>query len=111
MDKLLLALREEVEYPFSRTTLHATVNGMGFKYKMRNKKAGLYEQHRIIASRHQYLRQIVYLDETWLKAHHTMEICWIDYDRKYGLRVPSGVGGRLPSHWLRERLHGFRMQS
>lgn len=39
-------------------------------------------------------RPIVYLDETWLNAHHFMERCWIDYDGK-GVLVPSGRGGRL----------------
>ena len=37
----------------------------------------------------------MYLDETWLNAHHTLERCWTDYDGKGGLRVPSGKGGRL----------------
>ena len=77
---------------------------MGFRYKTRNKKTALYEQHRIIAARHEYLRKIltfrsegrplVYLDETWLNAHHTREHCWIGYD-KGSLRVPSRKGGRL----------------
>ena len=105
MEKLLLALQEDVEYPFGRTTLYATVRRMGFRYKRQNKKVSLYEQHRIIAARHDYLRKIqtfrsdnrmiVYLDETWLNTHHIHERCWLDYDGRGGIRVPSGKGGRL----------------
>ena len=104
MDKLLLALKD-VDYPFGSHTLYTTVSKMGSRYKTRNKKAALYEQHRIIAARIQYLRQskqyreqkrpIIYLDETCLNAHHTVERYWIDYDGKGGFRVPSGKGGRL----------------
>ena len=55
MNKLLLTLQEDVGYPFGRTTLYATVRRMGFRYKRRNK---VYEQHKIIAARHDYLRKI-----------------------------------------------------
>ena len=80
MDKLLLALQEDVEYPFGRTTLLATVRRMGFRYKRRNKKVSY---------------MIVNLDDTWLNAHHTHEHCWLDSDGRGGIRVPSGKGGRL----------------
>ncbi|XP_062523606.1 uncharacterized protein LOC134198261 [Corticium candelabrum] len=105
MDKLSLALQQDIDYSYSKQTLLKTVKKMGFKYTTRNKKTALCEQHRIIAARHHYLRQIkkyrdegrpiVYLDETWLNAHHTLKRCWADYDGKGGLRVPSGKGGRL----------------
>ena len=105
MDKLILALQQDIDYSYSKQTLLKTFKTMGFKYTTRNKKTALYEQHRIIATRHHYLRQIrkyrdegrpkVYLDKTWLNAHHTLERCWTDYDGKGGLRVPSGKGGRL----------------
>ena len=105
MERPLLVLRDNVDYPYGRSSLYTTVKKMGFRYKTRNKKTALYEQHRIIAACHEYLRKIltfrsegrpiVYLDETWLNAHHTREHCWIDYDGKGGLCVPSGKGGRL----------------
>ena len=88
--------------------MYATVRRMGFRYKRRNKKVSLYEQHRIIAARHDYLRKIqtfrsdnrTIVYETWLNAHHTHERCWLDYDGRGGIRVPSGKGGhevlRLP---------------
>ena len=70
---------------------------MGFKYHKRDTKKTLYEQAHIIAQRHNFLRKIrsyrqekrpiVYLDETWLNAHHTLEKSWIDYDGRGGLRV------------------------
>ena len=105
MDELILGLQQDIDYSYSKQTLLKTVKKMGFKYTTRNKKTALYEQHRILAARHHYLRQIkkyrdegrpiVYLDETWLNAHHTLERCRTDYDGKGGLRVPSGKGGRL----------------
>ncbi|XP_062520186.1 uncharacterized protein LOC134195201 [Corticium candelabrum] len=101
----ILALQQDIDYSYSKQTLLKTVKKMGFKYTTCNKKTVLYEQHRIIAACHHYLRQvkkyrdkgrpIVYLDETWLNVHHTLERRWTDYDGKGGLRVPSGKGGRL----------------
>lgn len=41
MDKLLWALRDEVEYPFG-----STVRKMGFRYSTQTKKTALYEQHK-----------------------------------------------------------------
>ena len=59
MDKLLLALRDDVDYPYGRSTLYTTVRNIGFRYKTRNKKTALHEQHRIIPTGHEYLRKIL----------------------------------------------------
>ena len=105
MATLHAALVEEDNYPFSRTTLYKTVHQMGFRYKKMDRKKSLYEQHRIVASRANYLKQIrrfraakrpiIYLDETWLNQNHTLQKCWTDYDGRGGLKVPSGKGKRL----------------
>ena len=38
---------------------------------------------------------LVYLDETWVNAHHSNDYIWIDSDGKGGWKVPSGNGVRL----------------
>ena len=105
MVKLLLSLRDDVDYLCGRSTLYTTLRKVGFGYKTLNQKTARYEQYRIIAARLEYLRKIltfrsegrpiVYLDEYWLNAHHTREHCWIDYDGKGCLRLTSRKGGRL----------------
>ena len=105
MSLLHAALVHEVNYPFSKTSLYKTVRKMGFAYKTMNRKKCLYEQNRILTARVNYLKQIqgfrernrpiVYLDETSLHQHHTLEKCWTDYDGKGGLRIPSGKGKSL----------------
>ena len=40
-------------------------------------------------------RLIIYLDETWLNAHHSLAKCWIDNDGAGGFPVKSGKGGRV----------------
>lgn len=40
-------------------------------------------------------RPLVYLDETWLNANHTVSRCWVDKTGKGGIKVPSGGGSRL----------------
>ena len=52
MDKLILALKQDIDYSYSKQTLLKTVKKMGFKYTTRNKKTALYKQHRIIATLH-----------------------------------------------------------
>ena len=99
------ALVEEEEFPYSRASLHRIISRMGFRHKTMNRKKCLYEQHRIVASRAQYLKEIkrfrsegrpiIYLDETWLNQHHTVTKCWTDYDGKGGLKIPSSKGKRL----------------
>ena len=40
-------------------------------------------------------KNIVYIDKTWVNAHHTNEFIWVNYDSKGGWKVPSGKGPRL----------------
>ena len=40
-------------------------------------------------------QKVVYLDETWLNAGHTVGRCWLDADGNGGINVPSGRGSRL----------------
>ena len=38
---------------------------------------------------------IIYTDETWVNAHHTNEVIWVDEHGRGGWKVPSGKGQRL----------------
>lgn len=59
----------------------------------------------VIAQRHNFLRKIrkyrregrpiIYLNETWLNAYHSLTNCWIDNDETGGLPVKSGKDGRV----------------
>ena len=62
------------------------------------------EQLRVVTQRHSYLRAVkryrnegwnlVYLDETWLNAHHHLKKSWTDVDGT-AFNVKSGKGERL----------------
>ena len=70
-----------------------------------NNRKYVIEQPCVIAQRHNFLRKvckccregrpIIYLDETWLNAHHSLTKCWIDNDGTGRLPVKSGKGGRV----------------
>ena len=72
---------------------------------MHENKRYIYEQPRIIQQQHDYLRclwrnrtedrPVVYLDETWVNAHHGRDTMWVDTDGEAGWKCPSGKGGRL----------------
>ena len=85
---------------------------MGFKFAKSNGRKYLLERTDITALRHAYLRAIrendklenprpvVYQDETWLNAHHSVSKCWqLETDDRTpnigGLNVPPGQGTRL----------------
>ena len=77
-----------------RTSLHCLMREMGFRYRCVNNKRNYYEQPRIIAQRHSYLRRmrknrtenkpVVYLDETWCNAHHGKQLAWVEKDTMTG---------------------------
>ena len=77
---------------------------MGFCYKKHENRRYIYEPPRII---HDYLRRlrknrspteyrpVVYLNETWVNAHHGHDTMWVDGDGEAGWKHPSGKGGQL----------------
>lgn len=85
LDKLLVAVSDKGIFEGGRTSLWKLLKEMGFGYKKRDGKRAIYEQSSVIETRQQYLRQIrkfrreglpiVYLDETWLNAHHSVKVC------------------------------------
>jgi hypothetical protein len=92
-------------FPGGRYCLWRVLHEMGFSYKKKDGKQFIYERGDILEQRHTYLqnilkhrrdnRTLIYMDETWVNAHHTNEHIWIDSDRKGGWKVPSGKGQRL----------------
>ena len=78
---------------------------MGFRYRKHENKRYIYEQPRIIQQRHDCLRRlrknrqeqrpVVYLDETWVNAHHGRDTLWVDKDGTAGWKRPRVKGGRL----------------
>ena len=72
------------------TTLWKVVYEMGFRYKKHENRRYIYEQSKIIQQRHDYLcrlrknrsstedRPVVYLNETWVNAHHGRDTMWVD---------------------------------
>ena len=65
---------------------------MGFTYKKKDGKQFIYERRDILEHRHTDLQNIlkyrrdnktlIYMDKTWVNAHHTNNYIWIDSDGK-----------------------------
>lgn len=96
-----------MQISLSKTTLWKIVKSAGFTFRKRlgHNKGILCERSDLVASRSRYLRQvrekrkegfdIVYIDETWVNAHHTKEQEWQSIDATMGRHVPSSKGQRL----------------
>lgn len=85
--KLLVKLREDVYFPFSRETLRKMLKANGFGWrKCQNKRKILVEKPAILHWRYKFLRairqyreedrNIVYIDETWIDNDLTVKKCW-----------------------------------
>lgn len=104
--KLKIWLRKNNGIDVSKSTLWRAVRGAGFTFR---KYAGgrniICEKPHLVVMRSKYLREvremrrenydIVYLDETWINAHHTCEKEWQSSDGTIKRFVPSGKGQRL----------------
>ena len=105
LSKVLEKVKEECSFPGGRYCLWRLLHEMGFTHKKRDNKHFVYERRDILEQRHTYLqnilklrhenRPLIYMDETWVNAHHTNEYIWVDSDGKGGWKVPSGKGQRL----------------
>ena len=82
---LLQAVHQKGIFQGEKTSLKQFLKGMGFKFKTHNSRKYVMEETRVIAQRHNFLRMIrkyrrqgrpiIYLDETWLNAHHSLTKC------------------------------------
>ena len=82
LKKILLQLKEKINFSYSKTHLWRSLKKMGFGYKKRGRQRMISERPEIIAWRERYLRRIrkireadperaiVYTDETWLNQGH-----------------------------------------
>ena len=105
--KLKHRVEEHLHIDVSKTTIWKTVRGLGFTFRKRTglNKSILCERWDLVAARSKYLRlvrqrrqegyDIVYLDETWVNAHHTKGQEWMSKDGSLGRNVPTSKGQRL----------------
>ena len=83
LKKILLQLKEKMNFPYGKTHLWRLLKKMGFGYEKRGRQRIISERPEIIAWRERYLRRIrkirevdperaiVYMDETWLTQGHS----------------------------------------
>ena len=92
LKKILLQLKEKMNFPHSKTHLWRLLKKMGFGYEKRGRQRIISERREIIAWNERYLRRIrkirkadperaiVYTDETWLNQGHRTKKEWVDLE-------------------------------
>ena len=112
VEKVYQVCVDEIEdFPkMGKTSFWKLLKTIGFKYlKTKGNTKIMMERREIVAWRHSYIRDIreirsqgrpiVYLDETWVNAHHTVSRQWYDEGDTAGAQqpneAPSGKGKRL----------------
>lgn len=107
LDKLLIVVKQDLNFCGGRTSLWRVLKSMGFKFKKQDGRKFLVERPEIVFQRHQYLRKlkkirkakppsnIIYLDETWINTSHSNSKCWVDSKGVGGFPTPLGKGKRL----------------
>lgn len=101
LDRLHTTLREAELFEGSKSSLRIVLQDLGFKYKNISGRKMLFEREDIAAWRCRFLREmkdinfedIVWIDETWVNAGHTVTKGWSD--DKEGIALPTGKGGRI----------------
>lgn len=86
--KLWLALKTDIDFKYSKTTLRRILRSMGYKYKKcQSKRKILMERYDIVAWRAKFIlrmrknrleekRPVIYLDETYIQASYHLQKCW-----------------------------------
>ena len=92
LKKILLQLKEKMNFLYGKTHLWRLLKKMGFGYEKRGRQRIISERPEIIAWRERYLRRIrkireadperaiVYTDETWLNQGHRTKKEWVDLE-------------------------------
>lgn len=84
--------------------MRQVIKDIGFVYKKLIKRKIIMERTDIALARCTFLRKaknindwskVVFLDETWLNANHTVGKCWTDDTAQSCTKVPEGKGERL----------------
>ncbi|CAK1594607.1 unnamed protein product [Parnassius mnemosyne] len=101
---LLVSLKEAGLFKGGKTALSKLLHEIGFEYKKTNKRKILMERFDLIIKRSEFLREarkieswdnVVFVDETWLNANHTVSRSWTDETKASTSKVPIGKGSRL----------------
>lgn len=103
-EKLLSSLKGASLFFGGKSSLSKVLKSIGFRFKKSDKRKILLERYDIILKRITFLRQVnkitdwdnvVFIDETWLNANHTVARTWTDDTAASTSKVPSGKGARL----------------
>ncbi|XP_030039359.2 uncharacterized protein LOC115454785 [Manduca sexta] len=101
---LMSSLKEVGLFFGGKSSLSKILRSIGFRYKKSDKRKILLERYDIILKRLTFLRQVktitawdnvVFIDETWLNANHTVSQTWTDDTAASTSKVPLGKGARL----------------
>lgn len=103
--KLLVAIKEKINFPWSAQTLRRLLHSMGFKWKKCQKyRKILIERPDIVNWRARYLRavrqyrrdntNIIYIDESWVDNNLTFGKCW-QSDNVNGILTNTSSSNRL----------------
>lgn len=101
--KLVTSLRDAELFSGSETSLRTIIHDIGFHFQKYSNRSILMERPDIVAWRCRYLRAIrqvdyesvVWLDETWVNAGHTLAKGWSDSSAEATMKAPLGKGGRI----------------
>ena len=90
LKKIVLQLKEKMNFPYGKTHLWRLLKKMGFGYEKQGRQRIISERPEIIAWRERYLRRkireadperaIVYTDETRLNQGHRTKKEWVDIE-------------------------------
>lgn len=102
--KLTKSLKAAELFTGSVSTLWRVMSKIGFKWKKVDKRKIIMERGDIALTRVTFLEaakdisdwdNVVFLDETWLNANHTVGKMWTDDTAHASTKVPEGKGERL----------------
>lgn len=104
LKKISISLKDADLFKGSPPSLSKILKKIGFAYKKSDKRKILMERTDIALTRIDFLRKVknitdwnkvVFLDETWLNANHTVSRSWTDDKAESTTKVPEGKGQRL----------------
>ena len=104
--KLKQWLQTNNDIELGKTSLWKAVRKLGFTFRnVSGLRSVLCERENFVGARSEYIRKvrkyreedfdIVYLDETFVNAHHTVNREWVSKDGSIKRHVPSGKGRRI----------------
>lgn len=102
--KVRLSLIDASLYNGCIESLQTILRQIDFRYKKIDKRKIIMERQDIILQRISFLREmksisnwdnVIFIDETWLNANHTISRTWTDDTEASCSKVPTGKGGRL----------------